>query len=142
MRSIMFVKESHLVDELVTQLTSSGNPFAAVRIASEFGYLNGRADVVAVTSDQLLITFEAKLIKWKKALDQAYRNSAFSHYSYVVLPTSMRSIAMKRRHEFERRGVGLCSIGIDHFEIDIQARKKNPLQPWLTESAFDHVECR
>src|SRR5258706_5559089 len=128
----MFKLESHLVQETAERLRQAENPFAELAIAFEFNYASGRVDIIAASPDGDLITFEAKLTRWRQALNQAYRNSAFAHFSYVLLPEMEAKKALKNIHEFERRGVGLCSFGSSSMRIEIQAIRKNPIQPWLT----------
>jgi len=135
----MINRESHLVKALVDHLNSEHCPFSSNLVGFEFDYLAGRIDVVATNTDGELISFEAKLDRWREALYQAYRNTSFCHFSYVVLPESTVQRALKGRIEFERRGVGLCSVGASGIRIEILASKREPLQPWLTRNAIAHA---
>src|SRR5688572_26729151 len=85
-RKPMFQLESQLVRELEALLVRGVNPFAQLALAFEFNYVEGKVDVVGSNVDGDLFSFEAKLNRWKTAVHQAYRNTSFSHYSYVVLP--------------------------------------------------------
>jgi hypothetical protein len=134
-----FEVEASLVAQLETKLSEPGNPFELLRSALEFNYLSGKVDIVGHTREGDLVAFEAKIDRWSDALHQAYRNSAFAHYSYVVLPEANAGNALKAEHEFERRGVGLCSFGNSGIKIEIPASKKEPLQPWLTNSALTFI---
>jgi len=131
--------ESDLVDEFKSILLKSRNPFHIIHLASEFNYGSGRTDVVAGTIKGNIIAFEAKLARWRQALVQAYRNSAFAHYSYVLIPSDIVENPIKNSNDFRRRGIGLCSLGPSGIKIEIAAAKKDPIQPWLTETAFKHV---
>lgn len=131
--------ESHLVDELEGILASSENPFSQMALAFEFNYQEGKVDVVASNDSGELFSFEAKLTRWRTAVNQAYRNTSFSHYSYVVLPAYAAKNAIRSRHEFERRGIGLCSISGDCLTVEIPASKRTPLLPWLTDSAMEYI---
>ena len=135
-----YLKEAKLVEDFKTFFENFKSPFNIVNSALEFNYLNGRADIVAKTEDGLLIAFEAKLGRWKIALHQAYRNSSFAHFSYVILPESSAQNALKYSYEFLKRGVGLYSVNSDGIKNEINAIKKEPLQPWLTDSAFTFIE--
>jgi hypothetical protein len=135
----MYKLESELVDAIADNLKLAKKPFSYLDIAFEFNYKNGITDIVATNNDGCLFAFEAKLKRWKIALFQAYRNSSFAHYSYVILPRSQAKHAIKSSHEFEKRGVGLCSFGESSIMIEIPAKKNNPIQPWLTESAKKHT---
>jgi hypothetical protein len=138
-RQPMFQLESQLVRELEGLLVSGENPFAQLALAFEFNYVEGKVDVVASNRDGDLFSFEAKLNRWKTAVHQAYRNTSFSHYSYVVLPADAAKHAVKRRHEFEKRGVGLCAVDQNGLTIHIEAARKQPLRPWLTNTAIEYI---
>jgi hypothetical protein len=138
-RKPMFQLESQLVRELEGLLVSGENPFSQLALAFEFNYVEGKVDVVGSNGDGDLFSFEAKLNRWKAAVHQAYRNTSFSHYSYVVLPADAAKHAVKRRHEFERRGVGLCAVDQDGLTIHIEAARKQPLLPWLTNTAIEYI---
>lgn len=135
----MYRLESQLVDELEGILASRENPFSQMEIAFEFNYKEGKVDVVASNNSGELFSFEAKLTRWRTAVHQAYRNTSFSHYSYVVLPAYAAKNALRSRHEFERRGIGLCSISGDGMTVEIPASKRTPLLPWLTDSAMEYI---
>lgn len=134
-----YVLESELVKDLERLLVGTNNPFSWLKIGFEFDYRAGRVDVVAVNEFGELISFEAKLHRWRQAIHQAYRCTSFSHYSYVVLPEKEARKAAQYSHEFERRGIGLCSVGAAAITVEIEAAKNNPLQPWLTDSAIEHI---
>lgn len=135
----MFDSEKNLVHFFDTALMKENSPFSPECKAKEFDYREGRTDVIM--SDKLgnLLAFEMKLEKWKQALNQAYRNTSFAHYSYVVVPLRTAQRAVKQEHEFIRRGVGLCSVDNSRIHIEIDARKCEPLRPWLTESAIEYM---
>lgn len=136
----MFQLESQLVGKLENILIEDDNPFSQLAIAFEFDYQAGRVDIIATNASGELFAFEAKLTRWRAAVHQAYRNTSFTHYSYVVLPTGAARNAVRWRHEFERRGIGLCSVGLDGIVIEIPASKKTPLQPWLTNNAMEYIK--
>jgi len=136
----MFQLESQLVQKLEGILGRSDNPFAELALAGEFNYVEGKVDVVASNDNGELFSFEAKLKRWKTAVHQAFRNTSFSHYSYVVLPADAVQQAIKRRHEFERRGVGLCAVDQHGLTVHITAMRKHPLQPWLTNTAIEYIK--
>ena len=139
-REPMFQLEKQLVQKLEGILGSSNNPFAEMALAAEFNYVEGKVDVVAANDAGELFAFEAKLKRWKTAVHQAFRNTSFSHYSYVVLPADSIQHAIKRRHEFERRGVGLCAVDQHGLIIHIPATRQRPLQPWLTNTAIAYIK--
>jgi len=135
----MFKLEIHLVNNFNKLLNKNKNNFEIENLAFEFYYMSGRVDIIGKTNNGELITFEAKINKWRYALHQAYRNSSFAHYSYVLLPESNIKNALKNQYEFERRGIGLCSVDFNRIKIEIPASKKKPILPWLTNSAFNYL---
>lgn len=139
-RGPMFQLESQLVQKLEGLLGSDNNPFTPLALAAEFNYVEGRVDLVASNGDGELFSFEAKLKRWKTAVHQAFRNTSFSHYSYVVLPADAVHQAIKRRHEFERRGVGLCAVAHHGLIVHIPATRQRPLLPWLTTTAIEYIK--
>jgi len=136
----MFKLEKHLTKKLKKIITKSRYPFKVANVAFEFNYTSGRTDILATTKRGHLIAFEAKLSRWRIAMHQAYRNSSFAHYSYVVLPASATKNALKKEHEFKKRGVGLCSVDSSGIKVEILAFKKRPIQPWITKSALNYIE--
>lgn len=130
----MFDTEQELVDAFC-DLVLSKKQWNIEHIAPEFYYGNGRTDVVAIKGKRVLLGFEAKLYRWRDALSQAYRNSAFCHYSYVVLPQNAAQAALNEGESFLRRGIGLCVVNESMLRLVIKARRNEPLQPWLTKSA-------
>jgi len=54
--------------------------------------------------------FELKLRNWRRALTQAFRYSAFAHYSCVVLDSTHIQPALANIHLFQRSNIGLLSI--------------------------------
>lgn len=131
----MFSSEEALVDVLSDSLTQEGSSFEQLALVREFRYPEGTSDLVGASPNEDVVAFEAKLYKWRDALHQAYRNSFYAHYSYVILPANRTDAALRHRFEFERRGVGLCSVGPDGFGVEITARRKEPIRPWLTRHA-------
>ncbi len=56
-----------------------------------------------------IIAIEAKLTKWRDALDQAIEYRHYSDRSYVLLPDYCVEIAIRNIHKFKQAGVGLLS---------------------------------
>jgi hypothetical protein len=138
----MYKLECHLVSDVEEILSTSDNPFSELRFALEFNHSDGRVDIIALTVEGELIAFEAKLTRWRIAINQAYRNTSFSHYSYVMLPQQTVKNALKRRHEFETLGIGLCSVDPSGITVEIPASRKAPFQPWLTDTAMQYITSR
>lgn len=131
--------ETELVATFTHFMRTNSTPFKPGPTALEFDYRSGRTDVISRTETHELVAFEAKLRNWKVALHQAYRNSHFAHFSYVVLPSEYASAALKNVKEFKRRGVGLCVVHEAGVQVAIEATHKPPLQPWLTKAALNAI---
>lgn len=131
--------EQHLVDSFVEHLHEQQTPWGPLTIALEFFYQRGRVDVIARTADGDVVAFEAKLTRWRDALQQAYRNTCFAHRSYVVLPPETAAVARQYEADFARRRVGLCYIAGDQLVVVYHPPRADPLQPWLAAEAALHV---
>ncbi|MCH7565998.1 MAG: hypothetical protein IH968_19495 [Gemmatimonadetes bacterium] len=136
-----FESEEALVQSFLDVISADATPWGDnLKTAREFDYLRGRTDVVGLSDSGELIAFEAKLKKWRVALNQAYRNTCFANQSYVLLPRAVAERAFARLHEFRRRRVGLCYLDGEKLVILLDAQKGEPLQPWLYERASKLIE--
>jgi hypothetical protein len=137
----MYKRECNLVRHFVQRLRGGACPWGTVRVSCEFQYDRGRTDILALADDgEHLIAFEAKLEKWRDALDQAYRNTCFAHSSYVVLPYRVALRAQRYPLDFEYRNVGLCYIDGDQIVAVLSPQKQAPPERWLLDEARSAVE--
>lgn len=136
---LKFAKEADLVCIFVSRLQGRTSPFGDVNFGLEFDYRSGRADVIARCESGEVLAFEAKLRDWKYASHQAYRNTCFAHRSYIIVPIDTARIAKKFNGEFIKRGVGICVLTEDGIEILLEARRADPLMPWLSERAGEYA---
>ncbi|MCX7425749.1 MAG: hypothetical protein NTW96_09030 [Planctomycetia bacterium] len=60
--------------------------------------------------DMCLLAFEAKLLDWRGALQQAYRYRYYADSSFVVIPAENATPAISRRQLFEQFGLGLWTF--------------------------------
>lgn len=132
-----YTSEMVLVNALLSCL-GNGSQWGPVQINREFFYQRGRTDVVALTQSGEVVAFEAKLEKWREALQQAYRNTCFAHRSYVLLPIRAAMKAFMKPLEFESRRIGLCCVLDERVEVLLDAPRLEPIQPWLTNLATSH----
>jgi hypothetical protein len=110
---------------------------------TEWDYQSGVTDLLARTSKNELIAFEAKLFDWRRACFQAYRNTVFAVRAYVVLPDAVARRASVHGETFEEYGIGLCACGSSKLKVLIEAPQKEPLMVWLTDRAhttFDGMQ--
>jgi len=134
-----YLSEEQLVQDFTSSLLSAKSPFDCQKLMPEFPHQSGRTDVIGLRPSGDVISFEAKLKNWRKALHQAFRNTAYAHLSYVVLPSKSAKSALLYRHEFVERGVGLVAVTGKRITTRISARKMIPLLPWVTEKAKESV---
>lgn len=136
-----YQREQELVAEFVSSATAEVvDSWGPLQVTTEFYYMRGRTDVVALTINRKVIAFEMKLKKWKEALHQAYRNTCFAHLSYVVVPEEVVELAIRCADEFHKRSVGICYLSEGKVVIALEARESAPLQSWLTQRAEDAVQ--
>ncbi len=102
---------------------------------TEFNYSRGGTDIILLDGNNELVAFEAKLKKWREALHQAYRNTSFAQYSYILVPEQVAEIAAKYLAEFSRRSAGICFISGNEIKISYRAHQNVPLQEYLYERA-------
>lgn len=136
----MFQFERDLVNDFLDILINN-NPWDAFLIGTEFNYQRGKTDIITISANTEVIAIEAKLIKWREALQQAYRNKCYADKSYILLPIETANVAVKYGYEFERRGIGLCSIENNQIIIIREASTADaPIQPWLREEAIHYCK--
>ena len=59
-----------------------------------------------------VVSIEAKVSNWRKAVSQAARNQLFSHRSFVALPTNVATRASTDEH-VAREGIGVLAVAQD-----------------------------
>jgi hypothetical protein len=138
----VFASEAELVRRFCSLLDQGTTAWGRIKFATEFDYRRGRADVIAAdVTSSLVLSFEAKLTRWRSALAQAARNRCFAHLSYVVLPRAAWRNASRHAEEFRRRSIGLCTIGPAGIEVHIPACHVSPILPYLALQATNMLQC-
>ena len=141
-QSAPYSSEAELTRLALIKLASGTTRWGHLQLAREFFYIRGCTDIIAVSIENRVIAFEAKLSRWRTALDQAHRNRCFAHESYVLLPETTAKRAAAHITEFERRGVGLCYLNSDNLVCVYTAHQQDPWQQWLAERAIGAIsEC-
>lgn len=133
--------ERDLIDAFTSTVAQSC-PWGAGPVAKEFDYRYGRTDLLFFSEAFGVIAVEAKLERWRDALQQAYRNTAFAHRSYVLLPLAAASRAIASRFEFERRKVGIVSLEDGGVRILLEAPEIKPLHHGLRSVAIGFLRSR
>ncbi|HOI29927.1 MAG TPA: hypothetical protein PLZ15_09245 [Melioribacteraceae bacterium] len=136
----MFKEEIHLVNKFCKNISKKRQPLKLKKTNTEFGHPSGRVDIIGLSPNNEIIAIEAKLKNWKIALHQAYKNTSFAHYSYVLLPPESLKSAIKNQQEFNIRNVGLFTLNNDNIEIIFQANKNSPFLVKITKKAVDLLD--
>ena len=132
-----YESEEAFVNSFCSLLNSGGSPWGNLRYAREFNYIRGKTDLVALRNNTEVLAFEFKLVKWRVALVQAYRNTCFSHYSYMVLPEKVAFRALSHDVDLNLRAVGVCSIQDGKIKVLHRACRTDPIQPRLSSRAIE-----
>lgn len=73
-----------------------------------------------------VFTVEAKVVNWRKAIEQAMRNRIFAHRSFVALPERVAEKVHKDA-AFDDLGLGLLSVAAeDQVRVLVQAQRRQP----------------
>jgi len=67
-----------------------------------------------------IATVEVKVANWRKAVEQASRNSIFAHKSFVAFPQNTAE-RVRREEVFQKTGIGLLGISNDN-EVQVIRR--------------------
>jgi hypothetical protein len=105
----------------------SGDPKASVarRLASKgfFSIVNDRITAIRRWWSRRcsVVAIEAKLVRWREALDQATAYRAYADASYVALPEASFARALGAQDCFLSAGVGLISVSPSGVRILVRA---------------------
>lgn len=73
-----------------------------------------------------IVTIEAKVTDWQKAIDQANRNRIFAHRSFIALPKNVAE-RIKKEPSLKKFGLGLLSVDKDNnVSVLRKGRRSNP----------------
>ena len=86
---------------------------------------HGRGGLVelstTLTDQYQIIALEAKLFRWRDALNQARSYQRYADRSYVVLPEAVAERALKHKGEFVSNGIGLLSVSEQRLDVLLEA---------------------
>jgi hypothetical protein len=92
-----------------------------------------------------IVSIEAKLKNWKRALYQAIRYKQFSNESYVLLDKKNVRPAVKNLFLFKEKNVGLLSMDYDgytlHYKPHVEDVKKSHSFFRLNEAVFESLKA-
>lgn len=133
-------RESELTEAFCQIINSGTAPWDIKDYAFEFNHRIAITDVIAIDNSETVYAFEMKLHKWKKAMNQAYRNTFFANKSYVVMPKKTALSAIKGEEYFNDAKIGLCAIDNGKIEILIEAKTQKPMYSWLRKNAMEVIQ--
>ena len=99
-------------------------------VKREVPFLSRCIDVVLVNQDNILISIEFKVSKWRHAIEQANNHKLGSDAAYICLPK--RTITEKLRRAVTDAGIGLLLYDVNANEklsVVIPAPKQNDNVP-------------
>jgi hypothetical protein len=131
----IFKKEKDLIKAFISHIKNNQYDVNLVAWSFEFNFSGGRTDIIAENTERKVYAFEAKLHNLKKVMNQAYRNTSFADYSFVVLPENRKHAVSKLAAEFKRRKIGLVFVNEEKAWTEIDASHHFPLLPWLKDKA-------
>ncbi len=89
-----------------------------------------------------VISIEAKLKNWDRALQQARRYQKFSDFSFVLLDGDRAAPALRNLHAFKQWNIGLITMKHNIFSLHTRPkrreRKKNEYFARINEAAYEH----
>lgn len=135
-----FASEAALVESFVEKLGRGRTRYGRVEVATEWDHRSGVVDVLARNAHGALFAFEAKLENWRRAFDQAYRNTAYANRAYVLLPPAAAQRALQDKQQFQLRGIGLCSFDGRAIRVLIEAADQEALLTWVRARAHQHFD--
>lgn len=105
------------------------------RTSNKNSWVKSRQPLLAVTN---LISVEAKLRNWQRALYQATRYLTYSDQSWVLLDHGSSAAAVKNLKKFEERNIGLATISkhgaIRYHSTPNQATSPRQHDRWFVNS--------
>ncbi len=138
-----YVSEAVFVDGFVRALGSEDCPLGSTCFTREFpNQTASRPDVVVVSRDGDVVAIEAKLMRWRDAMQQAYRNTFFADRSYVLLPPMVARRAIAFESDFDLRNVGICAWDGREIVVVKVAPRIAPHNIWVREMARERAKKR
>ncbi len=135
--------EAVFVDGFVRALLADDCPLASTCYTREFGNQTAsRPDVVLVSRADEVVAIEAKLTRWRDAMQQAYRNTFFADRSYVLLPPAIAGRAAEYEDDFNLRNVGICTFDGEDILVVKPAPRLDPHNIWVREMARELANKR
>lgn len=88
-------------------------------IKKEVPFLSRCIDVVILDENNLIISIEFKVKKWRQAIEQATNHKLGADKAYICLPK--RELSVPLREALEKRGIGLLLFDPNGEEVITEA---------------------
>lgn len=136
----MFITEENMVKVCIEKLDSIFNCIDIDKnVILEPNGLFGIPDIMINTNE--IISIEAKLKNWKRALRQAYRYKSFSEESYVFMDETYISSPLKNIEEFKKYNIGLCGVTTEKINVYYKPVDNKPFSKELNNKAKQLFKC-
>lgn len=138
----MFTTEEKMVNSCLEKLNTIFNiQDIQNEVVLEPTGLFGIPDIMIRTKQ--IISIEAKLKNWKRALIQAYKYRFFSIESYVFIDETYIENPLNNIEEFKKYNIGLAGVSTDNIIIYYQPEEVEPFSEELYNKAkhiFEEVK--
>ena len=122
----MFVTEEKMVNICVSELQDK---YQESEILLEPNGLFGIPDIMI--NNKEIISIEAKLKNWKRALIQAYKYRCFSKKSYVYMDNDYIEAPLENIDEFKKFNIGLAGVSNEKIKIYYEPKEMEPFSKKL-----------
>lgn len=126
----MFKTEEKMVNTCVKELRNNYRD-----IVLEPNGLFGIPDIMI--KDKEVVSIEAKLKNWKRALIQAYKYRSFSKKSYVFMDIDYINAPLENLDEFKKYNIGLGSVSDKGIYIYHEPNVESPFSEELYKKALE-----
>lgn len=131
----MFVTEEKMVNTCVNELLYE---YKEEEILLEPLGLFGIPDIMI--NNKEVISIEAKLKNWKRALVQAYKYRTFSRKSYVYMDIDYINAPLENIDEFKKFNVGLAGVSETGITVYYEPKEEEPFSEKLYKKALESFE--
>lgn len=128
----MFVTEEKMVNTCVNELLYE---YKEEEILLEPVGLFGIPDIMI--NNKEVISIEAKLKNWKRALVQAYKYRTFSGKSYVYMDIDNINAPLENIDEFKKFNVGLAGVSKTGITVYYEPKEEKPFSEVLYKKALE-----
>lgn len=131
----MFVTEEKMVRVCLDDLYSK---YSKNNVITEPTGLFGIPDIMV--KDKQIISIEAKLKNWKRALEQAYKYRLFSEKSYVYMDEDYINAPLKNIENFKKFNIGLVGVSEKKMTTYFEPKQEEPFSNEFHEEAIKKFE--